>query len=158
MCAFISDFKYVSFIHVSSYIIKAIFFIKTLKFIFKLRVQSFKNNGQQTSTFTSTRSFEKQIWPDSLNIFLWTNCRCYRLRIWWCITLLNGSINRSVLVTYLPWKIKDLSNTNNLCRSIFKNKLKNGEMFVWAHPFDLHFKVNELSGWPKIILKIWRFN
>ena len=35
---------------------------------------------------------------------------------------------------------------------------KNGEMFVWAHPFDLHFKVNELSGWPKLILKIWRFN
>ncbi len=31
-------------------------------------------------------------------------------------------------------------------------------MFVWAHPFDLHFKVNELSGWPKLILKVWRFN
>lgn len=22
-----------------------------------------------------------------------------------------------------------------------------GEMHVWAHPFDLHFKTNELSGW-----------
>lgn len=38
-------------------------------------------------------------------------------------------------------------------------------MFVWSHPFDFHFKVNELSGWylfskcrPKAILKVWRFN
>lgn len=22
-----------------------------------------------------------------------------------------------------------------------------GEMFAWSHPFDLHFKVNDLSGW-----------
>jgi hypothetical protein len=25
-----------------------------------------------------------------------------------------------------------------------------GEMFVWAHPFDLHFKANELSGWYRL--------
>lgn len=26
-----------------------------------------------------------------------------------------------------------------------------GEMFIWSHPFDFHFKVNELSGWYSIV-------
>ena len=25
--------------------------------------------------------------------------------------------------------------------------MQKGELFVWSHPFDFHFKVNELSGW-----------
>ena len=28
--------------------------------------------------------------------------------------------------------------------------------FVFAHPFEYHFKCNSAHGWPKLSLKIWR--
>jgi len=31
-------------------------------------------------------------------------------------------------------------------------------MFIWSHPIDLHYTVNELSGWPRGIFKVWRLD
>ena len=31
-------------------------------------------------------------------------------------------------------------------------------MFIWSHPIDLHFTVNDLNGWPRAIVKIWRLD
>ena len=41
--------------------------------------------------------------------------------------------------------------------SFFSN-FQSGEMSVWNHPFDLHFAVNDLAGWPRAILKVWRLD
>ena len=31
-------------------------------------------------------------------------------------------------------------------------------MFIWSHPLDLHFAVNDLNGWPRAVVKIWRLD
>eukprot|EP01017_Pseudomicrothorax_dubius_P040820 TRINITY_DN6456_c0_g1_i3.p1 TRINITY_DN6456_c0_g1~~TRINITY_DN6456_c0_g1_i3.p1 ORF type:complete len:237 (+),score=40.03 TRINITY_DN6456_c0_g1_i3:64-774(+) len=33
-----------------------------------------------------------------------------------------------------------------------------GEMYYWCHPFDIHYKAAELSGWPKAIFRVWRLD
>ncbi|CAD8181028.1 unnamed protein product [Paramecium octaurelia] len=33
-----------------------------------------------------------------------------------------------------------------------------GQLFSWGHPFDLHFSVSNLIGWPKALLKVWRLD
>ncbi len=98
-------------------------------------------NESKAAPIEPFRSFEKQSRLDSLNFLLRPNRRCDRFLIQWCSPLRNGCINWTVLGTYLPWKVKDISDANYICRSKHFS-IQNGEMFVWAHPFDLHFKVN----------------
>ena len=31
-------------------------------------------------------------------------------------------------------------------------------MFIWSHPIDLNFSVNDLNGWPRGIFKVWRLD
>ena len=31
-------------------------------------------------------------------------------------------------------------------------------MFVWGHPLELHFSVNDIAGWPKALIKVWRLD
>ncbi|PCJ22673.1 MAG: hypothetical protein COA94_08900 [Rickettsiales bacterium] len=31
-------------------------------------------------------------------------------------------------------------------------------MFVWAHPFDMHFNAGCIHGWPRFICKVWRLD
>lgn len=31
-------------------------------------------------------------------------------------------------------------------------------MYVWGHPFELHFGVGDLTGWPKALIKVWRLD
>jgi hypothetical protein len=31
-------------------------------------------------------------------------------------------------------------------------------MFIWAHPFDIHFNAGCIHGWPKFMLKVWRLD
>lgn len=31
-------------------------------------------------------------------------------------------------------------------------------MYVWNHPFDLHFAINDLQGWPNAVFKVWRLD
>ena len=33
--------------------------------------------------------------------------------------------------------------------------MQKGELFVWSHPFDFHFKVNELSGFHELSCEMW---
>jgi len=33
-----------------------------------------------------------------------------------------------------------------------------GQLFVWGHPIDLHFSINDYSGWPKALIKVWRLD
>lgn len=45
-----------------------------------------------------------------------------------------------------PGEREELPDADHLRRC--KEKVtQRGEMFVWSHPFDFHYKVNELSGW-----------
>jgi len=32
------------------------------------------------------------------------------------------------------------------------------KMFIWSHPIDVHFAVNDLTGWPKAIFRVWRLD
>lgn len=36
--------------------------------------------------------------------------------------------------------------------------IKPGQLFAWNHPFDIHFGVKNLLGWPKALLKVWRLD
>lgn len=29
------------------------------------------------------------------------------------------------------------------------------DCFYWDHPFDIHYKVNSVRGWPKIVVEVW---
>ena len=31
-----------------------------------------------------------------------------------------------------------------------------GEMSVWSHPIDVHYKTTSLQGWPKMLLQVWQ--
>jgi len=31
-------------------------------------------------------------------------------------------------------------------------------MYVWNHPIDLGFAVNDLNSWPKLALRIWKLD
>ncbi|KAM3132457.1 hypothetical protein pb186bvf_015416 [Paramecium bursaria] len=33
-----------------------------------------------------------------------------------------------------------------------------GQLFVWNQPFDLHFEIQNLQGWPKALIKVWRLD
>eukprot|EP00826_Nyctotherus_ovalis_P050944 TRINITY_DN6318_c0_g1_i3.p1 TRINITY_DN6318_c0_g1~~TRINITY_DN6318_c0_g1_i3.p1 ORF type:complete len:215 (+),score=34.76 TRINITY_DN6318_c0_g1_i3:159-803(+) len=29
---------------------------------------------------------------------------------------------------------------------------------VWSHPFDIHLSTNSLTGWPKLLIRVWRLS
>jgi len=31
-------------------------------------------------------------------------------------------------------------------------------MHVWGHPFDLHLGTQTISGWPRLLLRVWRLD
>ena len=31
-------------------------------------------------------------------------------------------------------------------------------MHVWGHPFDFHLATNSLTGWPRLLVRVWRLD
>ena len=58
----------------------------------------------------------------------------------------DGTGDGSILGADPSGKGEELPDSDHLCRCRLE-LMQHGEMFVWSHPFDFHFKVNELSGW-----------
>ena len=47
-------------------------------------------------------------------------------------------------------------HSGNVSGETFEEEKSDGEQFFfWDHPFDIHFKVNSMRGWPKIMIEVW---
>ena len=31
-------------------------------------------------------------------------------------------------------------------------------MLIWSHPFDLHYNISGIKGWPKLRIEIWHLD
>jgi B9 domain-containing protein 2 len=68
------------------------------------------------------------------------------------------------------WELIE-SNTKSLTYVTQTSYSEPGQMFIWSHPIDLHFSINDLHGWydtnnsyfkykcrPRAIFKVWRLD